>query len=1176
MTHTFPDLLFVFEMANNHQGDVEHGLRIISEMGQIAGRHGIQAAVKLQYRDLDTFIHPDYAGRSDVKHIPPLPERRASPARDFRRLVTATRHAGMLTMVTPFDEAVGRAAASSTRSTSSRWRAAARSTGRCWKRSPPRASPSSARPAARPIHDIDKIVSFFDHRYVKDLGLLHCVGLYPTPERPGADALHAAAAAALTGTCSVGYSGHEAPGQPGRGEGGGRAGRAHPGAARRACARDGDRLNAYSLGRRADREPGWRRRCAMREICGAGREKTITPEEIRSLHQLTRGTLRAARGARRASRSTRDDVFFAMPCGEGQTTSGEFRGRHDRLPRLRGERGAHREPRARIGRGDARGDPRRQGHAAGGGHRDRLAVRDRAQPPPRPAAVPPLRRGDHQPAEPRVLQEAHRGAARPAPPRPLPQGEGGDLPRPPRRAGPLPRRPRAATWSAGRHAAHRARPDPRVPLRSRLHLRGDLDHPRARRTRTTRTAASRPATPWCARRWWRRGEALDRAQRAVGAALQWAGRRPITEPAFPRLALSSWMSELRDGSAGAAPRDGDGVPQPAPGSSGPCTRRASSGGSAWPRRSSTPRRTSVGSTRCQRVGGERLGFWAGVARIPDLRLVDLDDWTPTAAEAAPYATFAREHAPTVAAYDLHVEEHEEGPLARRLPAGRRPRGVDAGGDRRRHRARAPREPGRACSSATAGSSAAARRCARRRARRASTVLTVEGWSLATGPHDLQPGRARARVQPRRLAARARTLGRRARAGCPPSPPLPGGRRRRRHAPGAAAAPPRPRCRRPSPRSWSGRARGSCWPRTWSATAPSSAARRPSAASGTGSARRSDTSRARPHWNLVVRAHPDEAFIRRKVAVRMGEVARELAGGAPNVLVIGGDEDVSSYALMPGLAGGLVWISSIGVGPGRAWGADARGRASEVPRARSRRGTGEPRRVLRRAHPPGGPARAAGARAARARAQLPEPRLPRLLVRRVQPLVPRAGPLPDGARQPAGRRRLLPHRRGRPGAGDAGARPATRASREHGRAVRSRAAVGVGAAVRRGQPQGAGGACAARVPALGGVPRRHGRVPAAAGHAHRPARRAARARGGLRDGAVADRDRRAGQRRVGRGVRDARRREPSLPRAHRRRLRVRQRVRADPRPRRQHDRAARHPHAGRDHRSAQHRRGAGAW
>ena len=70
-------------------------------------------------------------------------------------------------------------------------------------------------------------------------------------------------------------------------------------------------------------------------------------------------------------------------------------------------------------------------------------------------------------------------------------------------------------------------------------------------------------------------------------------------------------------------------------------------------------------------------------------------------------------------------------------------------------------------------------------------------------------------------------------------------------------------------------------------------------------------RERPGLRLIVRAHPDEAFIRRKVVVRMGEVARELTAGVPNVFVIGGDEDVSSYALMPDLAGGLVWISSIG-------------------------------------------------------------------------------------------------------------------------------------------------------------------------------------------------------------------------------------------------------------------------
>src|SRR5262249_58809374 len=75
----------------------------------------------------------------------------------------------------------------------------------------------------------------------------------------------------------------------------------------------------------------------------------------------------------------------------------------------------------------------------------------------------------------------------------------------------------------------------------------------------------------------------------------------------------------------------------------------------------------------------------------------------------------------------------------------------------------------------------------------------------------------------------------------------------------------------------------------------------------------DFFRARPDWNLIVRAHPEESFVKAKVRIRMGEVAREMAGGAPNVLVIGGDEDASSYALMPGLAGGLGWLSSLGVG-----------------------------------------------------------------------------------------------------------------------------------------------------------------------------------------------------------------------------------------------------------------------
>ena len=52
--------LFIFEMANSHQGSVGHGIDIIRAMGRVARKYNVKAAVKLQYRDMDTFIHPDF------------------------------------------------------------------------------------------------------------------------------------------------------------------------------------------------------------------------------------------------------------------------------------------------------------------------------------------------------------------------------------------------------------------------------------------------------------------------------------------------------------------------------------------------------------------------------------------------------------------------------------------------------------------------------------------------------------------------------------------------------------------------------------------------------------------------------------------------------------------------------------------------------------------------------------------------------------------------------------------------------------------------------------------------------------------------------------------------------------------------------------------------------------
>ena len=51
--------LFIYDLANNHQGDVDHAKTIIQEVGRVNAEAGVKGALKFQFRQLDTFIHPD-------------------------------------------------------------------------------------------------------------------------------------------------------------------------------------------------------------------------------------------------------------------------------------------------------------------------------------------------------------------------------------------------------------------------------------------------------------------------------------------------------------------------------------------------------------------------------------------------------------------------------------------------------------------------------------------------------------------------------------------------------------------------------------------------------------------------------------------------------------------------------------------------------------------------------------------------------------------------------------------------------------------------------------------------------------------------------------------------------------------------------------------------------------
>ena len=54
------DELFVLELANNHWGKVERGLKIIRDFARVVRFNNMKAAIKLQFRDVENFIHKDF------------------------------------------------------------------------------------------------------------------------------------------------------------------------------------------------------------------------------------------------------------------------------------------------------------------------------------------------------------------------------------------------------------------------------------------------------------------------------------------------------------------------------------------------------------------------------------------------------------------------------------------------------------------------------------------------------------------------------------------------------------------------------------------------------------------------------------------------------------------------------------------------------------------------------------------------------------------------------------------------------------------------------------------------------------------------------------------------------------------------------------------------------------
>lgn len=170
--------LFIFEMANNHQGSVEHGKRIIREIRSVCDDFPeFDFAFKFQYRDLDSFIHPDFKERFDIKNIKRFQETRLSQEQ-FKELLSELRSNNFLAVCTPFDEpSVDNIAAQGYD-----WLKIASCSFTDWpllEKIAKAGLPVIASGAGSSFEDVRRVVSFFTNRNI-DLSLMHCVAEYPT------------------------------------------------------------------------------------------------------------------------------------------------------------------------------------------------------------------------------------------------------------------------------------------------------------------------------------------------------------------------------------------------------------------------------------------------------------------------------------------------------------------------------------------------------------------------------------------------------------------------------------------------------------------------------------------------------------------------------------------------------------------------------------------------------------------------------------------------------------------------------------------------------------------------------------------------------------------------------------------------------------------------------------
>tara|TARA_X000000950_G_C13864014_1_gene639932 strand:+ start:306 stop:1823 length:1518 start_codon:yes stop_codon:yes gene_type:complete len=310
--------LFVLDLANNHQGDLNHAKLIISKFGELVNSFSLNATIKFQFRQLETFIHPEYNQYKKNKHIARFQETRLNIS-DYKILLDLIKKKQLLSCCTPFDEAsvdlildmnidlIKLASCSATdwpliEKISNTNKPVIFSTG------------------GLNLNEIDDLVSFFEHRGV-DFSIMHCVSIYPTPvEKFNLNFIETLKRRYPYRV--IGWSTHEDPNDCNAIKiaysKGARMFERHIG-----IETEKYKLNAYSSN--PEQFLKWIESYVYSvKACGSYKKSSISDEERLGIESLIRGVY-VKDDLLKGEKILSENIFFAMPYNNNQIKSGDFK-----------------------------------------------------------------------------------------------------------------------------------------------------------------------------------------------------------------------------------------------------------------------------------------------------------------------------------------------------------------------------------------------------------------------------------------------------------------------------------------------------------------------------------------------------------------------------------------------------------------------------------------------------------------------------------------------------------------------------------------------------------------------------------------------------------------------------------------------------------------------------------